>query len=436
MNKKFLLLLTASLFATVIGAFEALYPTGAPAGYTGSPGDGNNCTSCHGGTATTSVGLITSNIPASGYVPGTTYQITATNTLSGSGKYGFEVSPQNASGAQLGTLAAGTGSKLVGNGKYVTHSNATIANNAWTFNWTAPVAGTGDVTFYGAFARGNPGPVTLSSLIVSEAASAPGAAGPISGPASVCVSSVKNYSVGTIAGATSYVWSVPSGATITAGQGTTAITVSFGASASSGNVSVYGSNTAGNGTPSTLAVTVNDLPATAATPAGPAQVDLLAVSVSDYTTTGASGATSYTWEILPAEAGTISGSGLTGTVTWGNYAGTAQIRVKPMNSCGEGAWSASFSTVVFNSVGIENPAVSSSLNVYPSPTDGQVTIDLTSFSGEVTLLVSDLSGHQVDARSLQGGDLTRLQFVLPDGMYIVSAENGAKKAKKKIIIER
>jgi len=436
MNKKTLLLLSATFIAVVMGAYEVLYPTGAPAGYTGSPGDGNNCTSCHGGTATTSAGWITSNVPASGYVPGTTYQVTATNSLSGSGKYGFEVSPQNASGTQLGTLIAGTGSQLVGNGKYVTHTNATIANNSWTFNWTAPAAGTGDVTFYGAFARNKPGPVTLSTLIVSEAASAPGAAGPISGPASVCVSSVKNYSVGAITGATSYVWSVPSGATITTGQGTTAITVSFGASASSGNVSVYGSNTAGNGTPSNLAVTVNSLPSVAATPVGPAQVDLSVVSVSDYTTTGASGATSYAWEISPAEAGTISGSGTTGTVTWSNFTGTAQIRVKPMNSCGEGAWSESFVTVVFNSVGVDDPSASSPLNVFPSPTDGQVTVDLTSFTGEVTLIVSDLTGRKVDTRYLQGGDLSKLQFTLPNGMYIVLADNGIRKAKKKILIEK
>lgn len=51
---------------------------GAPIGKTGSPGDGSNCTGCHSGVATTSAGLITSNVPVTGYIPGNTYTITAT----------------------------------------------------------------------------------------------------------------------------------------------------------------------------------------------------------------------------------------------------------------------------------------------------------------------------------------------------------------------
>ncbi len=153
------------LGAITLSAFS---PTGAPAGYTGSPGDGQNCTSCHGGTATTVNNWISSNIPAAGYIPGQTYQITATNNHSGSEKYGFQVSPQNLSGTLMGTLTAGTNNKLVGNNKYVTHMLANNTDNVWTFSWTAPPAGSGTVTFYGAFARGNPGPVALSTLAVTE----------------------------------------------------------------------------------------------------------------------------------------------------------------------------------------------------------------------------------------------------------------------------
>ena len=113
MNRKLLLFLVVGLAFTLFGAFETMNPNGVPAGMTGSPGDGDNCTSCHGGTATTTASLITSNIPASGYIPGATYTITATNSLTGSGKMGFEVSPQNAAGDLLGTLTAGPGSNLV-----------------------------------------------------------------------------------------------------------------------------------------------------------------------------------------------------------------------------------------------------------------------------------------------------------------------------------
>lgn len=95
MKSKNLLLLIFITSAFVLTSFVALYPTGAPPEKTGSPGDGSDCTQCHGGTAGNATGWITSNIPTDGYTPGQVYQITATNQISGTGKYGFEVSPQN-----------------------------------------------------------------------------------------------------------------------------------------------------------------------------------------------------------------------------------------------------------------------------------------------------------------------------------------------------
>ena len=155
----------------LLNAFAVYSPghsNGAPAGYTGSPGDGHNCTYCHGGSATTVSGLITSNIPVQGYTANTTYTITA--TVTGSGGKGFEVSPQDIPGTLLGTLAAGSGSKLVGSGKYVTH-NAPVGGSTatWVFSWTAPASGTGTVTFYGAFAV-TENTTKLSTLVVNEAA--------------------------------------------------------------------------------------------------------------------------------------------------------------------------------------------------------------------------------------------------------------------------
>lgn len=139
---------------------------GAPAGYTNSPGDGKNCSHCMGGTAVAVTDWITSNIPVTGYVPGSTYTITVTAT--GSGNKGFQVSPQDAAGNLIGTLTAGTGSKLVGSNKYVTHSSAQSASpTSWSFNWTAPSAGIGDVTFYGSVAVGKTNTKT-TTLTVSQ----------------------------------------------------------------------------------------------------------------------------------------------------------------------------------------------------------------------------------------------------------------------------
>lgn len=139
----------ATLFSSY-GGDNTDNPSGAPAGNTNSPADGWTCNHCMGGSVGAVTGWLTSDIPATGYEPGQTYTITATAT--GSGNKGFQVSPQDVPGNLIGTLTAGTGNKLVGTGKYVTHNSAVASATAtWTFTWTAPSAGAGDVTFYGAF---------------------------------------------------------------------------------------------------------------------------------------------------------------------------------------------------------------------------------------------------------------------------------------------
>lgn len=157
----------------------------APAGRTGSPGDGSNCTNgCHAGTATTQAGMITSTIPGTGYLPGQTYTVTGTVSMAGKVKFGFEISPQNTVGTKLGTVIITdvTKTQVIGSGKYVTHKTAGTSFSSgtatWSFDWTAPAAGTGAVTFYGAFnisnnANNSSGDIIrLSSLTVAEDVSA------------------------------------------------------------------------------------------------------------------------------------------------------------------------------------------------------------------------------------------------------------------------
>ncbi len=132
-------------------------PNGTDPGHTGSPGDSlKTCIVCHGGVATPIEGWITSDIPASGYAPGQTYTITATNTEHGGTRFGFQVSPQNIKGDLLGTIIVSDPVKtqLVGNGKYITYTSNGVDGqdfNTWVFQWKAPAAGTGKVVFYGAF---------------------------------------------------------------------------------------------------------------------------------------------------------------------------------------------------------------------------------------------------------------------------------------------
>lgn len=166
--KKIIIALVVGIAAVSMTQELVSNPTGAPLGRTGSPADGATCSSpgCHFGTASPLSNVITSNIPATGYVPGQSYTITV--TVPGSGNKGFQVSPQKTDGTQLGSLQAGAGSQVIG--KYITHTAPKTGTATWTFGWTAPAAGSGSVTFYGAFAQSRQVTRT-NSLTVAEGVS-------------------------------------------------------------------------------------------------------------------------------------------------------------------------------------------------------------------------------------------------------------------------
>lgn len=138
-------------FLFVAGGAVTSEPNGAPAGHTGSPADGKICSNlgCHSGAVTPVSNYLTTTIPAEGYTPGQTYSLTV--TVSGTSWKGFQLSPQKTDGTYLGTLIAGTGTKIVGT-KYITHTVRKSGTATWTFQWQAPVAGTNSVDFYAAFA--------------------------------------------------------------------------------------------------------------------------------------------------------------------------------------------------------------------------------------------------------------------------------------------
>lgn len=179
MKKKFILLTSLLIIGILIydGSHNYIIPnaTGAPGGYAGSPSDGGfTCAvgGCHGGTATTKTGWITSNIPTTGYVPGIVYTITATATYAGRSTFGFEISPQKAGGALGGTInITNTAQTHITATKYITHTFSGISgsgNKIWTFNWVAPPVGSGTITFYGAFNAANGDGTSFGDIIYTS----------------------------------------------------------------------------------------------------------------------------------------------------------------------------------------------------------------------------------------------------------------------------
>ena len=177
--------------------------------------------------------------------------------------------------------------------------------------------------------------------------SAPVPAGVIAGPASICQNTTGViYSVAPILNADTYIWTLPTGGTITAGDGTNTITVSYNATAVSGNVTVKGSSTCGEGTPSSLAVTVNPLPVPTLV-TGPLSVCAGTSGVVYQTQAGMTG---YTWTI--SAGGTITSGAGTNTISvnWSTV-GAQTLSLNYTN--GTGCTAAS--PVIFNITIVDRP---------------------------------------------------------------------------------
>ena len=124
-------------------------------------------------------------------------------------------------------------------------------------------------------------------------------------------------------------------------------------------------------------IDISAAPEQAATPIGEDEICTNFMLMTEYITNGTSAADSYVWEISPTEAGTITGTGTMGTVEWiQNWEGTATIKVKGINDCGEGEFSGEFTVMCSICTGISENTEKASIEVYPNPNNGNFTIRL------------------------------------------------------------
>jgi hypothetical protein len=172
---------------------------------------------------------------------------------------------------------------------------------------------------------------SASSVLSITLNGTPVAPGSISGLAAQCSGALsQTYSIGSVSGATGYTWSIPSGASIVSGQGTTSVVVNFGSA--TGDISVVASNSCGVTSSSTLAVSLNTIPNSVAIINAP--INQCAGSTGNvYSISAVAGATSYTWTVSGTGWSLASGQGTTSaTVIIG--AGTGSVSVVASNSCG------------------------------------------------------------------------------------------------------
>jgi len=225
--------------------------------------------------------------------------------------------------------------------------------NATGYTWTVPTGATiisgsgtpsvtvnfsssassGNVTVTGTNICGS-GPTGTLAVTVDLL---PEAAGTITGTSSVCAGATGvTYSVPAITNAVTYIWTLPAGASISGGSGTSTITVDFSSSASSGNITVYGNNLCGNGTASPpFPVTISPLPEDAGPVSGPAGVCQGETGIV-YSIDPLPNATEYTWSVPSGVTITGPTNSNSITVDFTSSATSGPVSVHGINSCGDG----------------------------------------------------------------------------------------------------
>ena len=337
-------------------------------------------------------------------VPGVAGTITGTATVcAGQQGVAYSTTPVMNATSYTWTLPAGA---TIASGTGTNSITVNFGTNASSGSIT--VAGTNDC---GSGTPSAPFAVTVNPL--------PAGAGTISGPTPVCQGETGVvYSVATIANATGYAWTLPAGATITAGNNTKQITVSFSASASSGVITVHGTNACGSGESSPdFDVTVNPVPPT----------PVITESGGILTSSAPSGNQWYFNDVLIP--------GATGQTYEATESGDYFVIVT-INSC------SSEPSNIINVVisGISHHS-GTSINVFPVPNEGMFTVIGTWIMDEpITLEVYNYLGVKIfdmGILPLQGKIEQTVDLrPAPNGVYTVILRTSDNKVIRRILVNK
>ena len=189
----------------------------------------------------------------------------------------------------------------------------------------------------------------------------------------------------------------------------------------------------------TAYITVNALPSVPETPIGQDSLCINSANT-NYTTTNDTNAASYIWNISPDTAGIITGTDTIGTVDWNNdFTGTATIKVKALNDCGESSFSTGLLVTIYNNLGIaQNNNEKLNVNVFPNPTNGIINIYFdNSFPENYLIQITDIYGKSLMQKNILINDKTSKSINLSrysKGIYFLIIKNGSKKSIKKIVV--
>ena len=404
-------------------------------------------TGAAGGTYTASPAGLTINASTGAITPSTstvgTYTITYTVAASGA-------CAQFSTIATVSIGAAPTVSMVYGSSNYcrsqtgsvsptttasgpVTYSVApaglTLNTSTGAFTPSTSAAGSYTVTasVNGTGACAGTVVTAVRSIVLSSPLATPGVIAGIT--AGVC-GSTKNYSISAVAGASSYTWTVPAGASITGPSTGTTISVVFTSSFTSGSITVRAN--ALNGCNSGLrSLTVSGVPSQ------PGIISSTSPILGSTTVSipPVSGATSFVWTVTGATI--ISGQGTTAISILGFIFSSATVCVRAVNACGQSAQRCANVNTLQGTNGQQGAMESDEAietvkfvapAVYPNPAEDilNVSFEESKVAGDVMVDIMDAGGlliHRAHYNEIYG---TRLQLSLQDlpvGMYMLRMQS-------------
>lgn len=249
--------------------------------------------------------------------------------------------------------------------------------------------------------------------------------GGITGPGTGLCNTTATYSIAAVAGATSYLWTVPAGVSIIGSATGTSVNVQFTAAfnSNSANICVSGVNSCGVGPARCFTITSR--------PPSPVVNGPLSVcktqSAVVYSVAPVAGATSYTWQVTGGA--TIIPAGTSATVNF-NTATLSSLIVRCFanNACGSSApgllnVAVSLTCRTSNADGM----ATSDLIAYPNPTDGKLNIGFTStVNSAYRIKITNVIGmtlYDEESEAVKGSNLRELDLGnFAKGIYFLSVD--------------
>jgi hypothetical protein len=234
------------------------------------------------------------------------------------------------------------------------------------------------------------------------------------------------YSVAAVSGATSYVWTAPTGCTIVTNNGTS-IVMNIPSTFTTGTLSVRAYNACGGS--SLRSASLTRLPATPASITGPASVCPNQVGV-NFTTPTVAGVT-QSWSV-PTGVSITGGQGTTSmTCTWGTAAGSLSVR--NVNSCGQSSArtkSVTMATCMEDEAG--NQLREIALEAYPNPSNGSFVVR-SNEAGDYHLMNS--LGQTIEIVKLNADNYFRYEISgLSAGVYFITGNVNGNTITERVVV--